>query len=95
MTPESPENQSWRFADGRIMPDGESIVCIREVHYHIDDETVLEPDNQIVSIPTDGSLEIKELVVGADFYALSSPFTRWRISCVGPMASSINAMVRN
>jgi len=73
LTPESPENQSWRFADGRIMPDGESIVCIREVHYHIDDETVLEPDNQIVSIPTDGSLEIKELVVGADFYAFPRP----------------------
>ena len=55
------------------MPDGESIVCIREVHYHIDDETVLEPDNQIVSIPTDGSLEIKELVVGADLRVPSRP----------------------
>ena len=73
LTPEPPENQSWRFADGRIMPDGASIVCIREVHFHLDDGVVVEPDNQIVSIATDGSFEIRELVVGADFYAFPRP----------------------
>ena len=73
LTPEPPEHQSWRFADGRIMPDGASIVCIREVHFHFDDGVVVEPDNQIVSIATDGSFEIRELVVGADFYAFPRP----------------------
>ncbi len=73
VTPEPPENQSWRFADGRIMPDGTSIVCVREIHYHLGDEIIIEPDNQIVSIALDGSFEIRELVVGADFYAFPRP----------------------
>ncbi len=73
VTPEPPENQSWRFADGRIMPDGTSIVCVREIHYHLGDEIIIEPDNQIVSIAIDGSFEIRELVVGADFYAFPRP----------------------
>ena len=73
LTPEPPEGQLWRFADGRITPDGASVVCIREVHHQFDDGMVIEPDNQIVSIATDGSFQIKELVVGADFYAFPRP----------------------
>jgi len=73
LTPTPPEGQSWRFADGRITPDGSSMVCVREVHHHFDDGMVVEPDNQIVSIATDGSFRIRELVVGADFYAFPRP----------------------
>ena len=73
LTQTPPEGQSWRFADGRITSDGASMVCVREVHHHFEDGMVTEPDNQIVSIATDGSFEIRELVVGADFYAFPRP----------------------
>jgi len=69
LTPEPPEDQIWRFADGRVTPNGEWFICIREIHHHFDDGVVVEPDNQIVAVATDGSCEIRELVVGADFYA--------------------------
>ncbi|MEE2682976.1 MAG: prolyl oligopeptidase family serine peptidase [Actinomycetota bacterium] len=72
LTPEPPTGQSWRFADGRVTPDGLWYICVREVHHHLDELTI-EPDNQLVAIATDGSLQVNELVVGADFYAFPRP----------------------
>ena len=30
LTPEPPEGQSWRFADGRVTPDGEWCICMEK-----------------------------------------------------------------
>ena len=72
LTPEPPEGQSWRFADGRVTPDGEWCICVREIHHNLKDHHI-EPDNQLVAIKTDGTMEMNELVVGADFYAFPRP----------------------
>mgnify|MGYP001164816987 CR=1 FL=1 len=72
LTPEPPEGESWRFADGRITPDGQWCICVREIHHYFEGHHI-EPDNQLVAIKTDGTMEINELVVGADFYAFPRP----------------------
>tara|TARA_B100001094_G_scaffold123600_1_gene119402 strand:+ start:58819 stop:60744 length:1926 start_codon:yes stop_codon:yes gene_type:complete len=72
LTPEPPEGESWRFADGRITPDGLWCICVREIHHNFEGLNV-EPDNQLVAIATDGDMEINELVVGSDFYAFPRP----------------------
>ena len=72
LTPEPPNGQKWRFADGRITTDGTWCICVREIHHDLDG-LAIEPDNQLVAVSTDGSMEIKELVVGADFYAFPRP----------------------
>ena len=48
-TPLTPLAQ--RYADGRITPDGKSLVYVREVH--LDDGTVI---NEIVVLPADGNI---------------------------------------
>lgn len=73
LTPEPPGPASWRYADGRVTPDGAWYVCVREVHHQVPGDAILEPDNQLVAVATDGSGEIRELVVGADFYASPRP----------------------
>ena len=72
LTPEPPNGQKWRFADGRVTTDGTWCICVREIHHDLDG-LAIEPDNQLVAVSTDGSMEIKELVVGADFYAFPRP----------------------
>jgi dipeptidyl aminopeptidase/acylaminoacyl peptidase len=72
LTPKPPKGQTWRFADGRVTSDGLWCICVREIHYDLED-LVIEPDNQLVAIATDGSMRINELVVGADFYAFPRP----------------------
>lgn len=69
LSDERPETGGWRFADGRVSPDGLWYVCVRELHHDVPGGAVLEPDNQIVAVATDGSGELRELVLGADFYA--------------------------
>lgn len=69
LTAEPPEPGFWRFADGRVTPDGEWYICVRELHHQVPGGAHLEPDNQLVAIATDGSMELRELVLGADFYA--------------------------
>ncbi|MGI9642147.1 MAG: S9 family peptidase, partial [Acidimicrobiia bacterium] len=68
ITPEPPNESGWRYADGRVTPDGESIVCVREDHTG-EGEAV----NEIVSIPVDGSKAPKVLVTGRDFVAAPRP----------------------
>ncbi len=58
ITPEGP----FRYADGRVSPDGERLVCVRETH--AGGEVV----NEIVSIPLAGG-EPELLVSGRDFYS--------------------------
>jgi dipeptidyl aminopeptidase/acylaminoacyl peptidase len=62
ITPDPPEPNALRYADGRVTPDG-PIVCVRESHR--DGDVV----NELVVFPADGSEPPRVLVTGNDFYA--------------------------
>ena len=51
ITPEPPAPRALRYADGRVTPDGRTLVCVRERHEG--DEVV----NELVALPADGSAE--------------------------------------
>jgi hypothetical protein len=74
ITPEPPEPSSLRYADARVTPDGETIICVRERH-----DSGREAINELVSFPVDGSKEPRVLVSGHDFFASPriSPDGRW------------------
>ncbi|HVV89117.1 MAG TPA: S9 family peptidase [Solirubrobacterales bacterium] len=55
-----------RYADFELAPDGATLFCVREVH-----DGGPEPENQIVSLPLDGSRPPEVVAAGRDFY--SSP----------------------
>ncbi|MGA0237160.1 MAG: S9 family peptidase [Acidimicrobiales bacterium] len=55
-----------RFADFRVDAEGSFVIAVRETHH--DDR---EPTNDLVAIPTDGSMELRDLWGGTDF--VSSP----------------------
>ena len=55
-----------RYADGRVTPDGERIVCVRETH-----KEGREPVNEIIALAADGSSPPNPIASGRDFY--SSP----------------------
>jgi dipeptidyl aminopeptidase/acylaminoacyl peptidase len=63
VTPEPPEPNALRYADGRVTPDGATVICVRESHR--DGEVV----NELVSFPADGSADPQVLESGRDFYA--------------------------
>ncbi|HET9592566.1 MAG TPA: prolyl oligopeptidase family serine peptidase [Solirubrobacterales bacterium] len=63
ISPEPEEPGSLRYADMRLAPDGETVVCVRER------DAEPEPVNEIVSLPLDGSAEPQVLAGGRDFYA--------------------------
>jgi dipeptidyl aminopeptidase/acylaminoacyl peptidase len=63
ITPESESPGGLRYADFRLTPDGTSVVCVREVHGEG------EAENQIVSLPLDGSAEATVIASGRDFYS--------------------------
>jgi dipeptidyl aminopeptidase/acylaminoacyl peptidase len=63
ITPEPEAPAALRYADLRVAPDGETVVCVREVHGEG------EPENQVVSLPLDGSAEPAVLASGRDFYS--------------------------
>ena len=62
ITPEPPEPNSLRYADGVVSPDGLTVVCVRERH---EGGEVL---NELVSFPSDGSAEPAIIQSGHDFY---------------------------
>jgi dipeptidyl aminopeptidase/acylaminoacyl peptidase len=64
ITPVPPAPASVRHADGRVTPDGKTIVCVRERH-----EQGREAVNEIVALPADGSGEAKIILSGYDFYS--------------------------
>ena len=63
ITPEPSAPSALRYADGRVSPDGATIVCVRESHEGGDVR------NELVALPTDGSHEPVAIVSGNDFYA--------------------------
>lgn len=63
ITPAPPEPRSVRYADGRVTPDGRTLVCVRERH---EDGEVT---NELVALPTDGSAAPRVVAAGHDFYA--------------------------
>src|SRR6516162_916474 len=64
ITPEPPQPGSLRYADGRVTPDGRTIVCVRERH-----EAGREAINELVALPADGSSEPRAIASGYDFYS--------------------------
>ena len=66
LTPEPHTARGVRFADLRVDPRNRFVVAVRETHH--DDR---EPTNDLVAIPTDGSMELLDLWSGSDF--VSSP----------------------
>ena len=64
ITPEPPAPGSLRYSDGRVTPDGTTIICVRERHHEGREAT-----NEIVSLPTDGSSPPRLLLGGFDFYS--------------------------
>ncbi|GAB3264779.1 S9 family peptidase [Kineosporia babensis] len=67
ITPAPPTKAAWRYADGRLTPDGKTVICVRESHEGGDVR------NEIVAIAAaPGDTENpapKVLVTGADFVA--------------------------
>ena len=55
----------YRYADGRVTPDGATVICVRERH-EADDVT-----NELIALPADGSGAAAVVVGGRDFF--SSP----------------------
>ena len=62
LTAEPPEPRGWRYADGRVTPDGRWSVCVRERH-----DTGGEPANELAAVATDGSQQAVALWSQADF----------------------------
>lgn len=69
--PEAPAAR--RYADLRLAPGGATVFCVRELHGSG------EAENQIVSLPLDGSAEPTVIASGRDFYSFPrpSPDGRW------------------
>lgn len=64
VTPEPTAPAALRYADGRVTPDGKTIICVRERH-----EQGREAINEIVGLLADGSNEPSVIVSGYDFYS--------------------------
>lgn len=78
ISPEPEEARAWRYADGRVSPDGSWIVCVGEDHHT---EVVAEHGeavNSLVALPADGG-EPLVLSSKTDFVAAPrfSPDGRW------------------
>ena len=73
LTPEPPAPAAWRYADARVTPDGRTVVCVRELHGEG------EAENQIATLPLDGSADPQPFASGRDFYSFPrpSPDGRW------------------
>ncbi len=67
ITPEPPTPGAWRYADGRVTPDGRWVVCVRERHEGPD--PARDVHNELVALPADGSAAPHVLVSGRDFVA--------------------------
>ena len=62
LTAEPPEPRDWRYADGRVTPDGRWCVCVRERH-----GPGGEPVNELVAVAADGSQRVETMWSEADF----------------------------
>ena len=72
ITPEPPQPRSLRYADLRVTPDGKWLFAVREQHLpgnfpgEGDHPIVI---NELVMLPTDGSIEPQVVTGGYDFYS--------------------------
>jgi dipeptidyl aminopeptidase/acylaminoacyl peptidase len=77
ITPEPPTEWGLRYADGRLMPDGRKIVCVRQRLLENGKENkqpaVPQYANELVVLPADGSAEPKVIASGHDFYSNPRP----------------------
>lgn len=69
--PEDPETQRpgaprFRFADGVLDIERNSVICVREDHTNPEPANVV---NEICAVPLDGSFKIEVITGGHDFYA--------------------------
>jgi len=64
ITPAPPKPAALRYADGRVTPDGKTIISVRERH-----EEGREAINEIVAFPADGSAPPRIILEGYDFYS--------------------------
>ncbi len=73
IAPEPDSPAGLRYADMRLAPDGQTVVCVRERH------GAGEAVNEIVALPLDGSAEAEVLASGRDFYSFPriSPDGAW------------------
>ncbi len=64
ISPAPPVPAALRYADVSGVPDGSSLFCVRESHL-----AGVEPVNEIVCLPSEGSRSPRVVVSGADFYS--------------------------
>lgn len=64
ITPEPDAPAALRYADMRLSPDDQTVVCVRETHREGE-----EAVNEIVSLPLDGAAQPQVLARGRDFYS--------------------------
>jgi len=64
ITPAPPADRAHRYADGRVTPDGRTLVSVRERH-----EAGGAVVNELVSLPAGGAAEPRVIAAGHDFYA--------------------------
>jgi len=64
ITPEPPAPGALRYGDMRLDADATIVYCVREVH-----GAEGEPENQVVSLPLDGSAAPTVIASGRDFYS--------------------------
>lgn len=65
LSPEPENKRSLRYADGNPSPNQKWYVCVREKHNGPSAQDVL---NEVVAVALDGSMSVKVLATGADFY---------------------------
>jgi len=77
ITPEPQAEGGLRYADGRMMPDGRKIVCVRQRLLDNGKENkqpaIPQYANELVVLPADGSAEPKVIASGHDFYSNPRP----------------------
>jgi dipeptidyl aminopeptidase/acylaminoacyl peptidase len=73
ITPDPSAEWGLRYADGRVTPDGSTIVCVRqrllEETNHGEQAGIPQFANELVVLPADGSAEPKIIASGHDFYS--------------------------
>ncbi|KAL3933512.1 MAG: hypothetical protein SGBAC_010365 [Bacillariaceae sp.] len=67
--PMTPDGNRYRFADGVYDETTNQIFCVREDHLEEGKATPQQVVNEIVAVKLDGSMEMKVLATGNDFYA--------------------------
>ena len=80
LTPVPPEPRAWRYADGRVTPDGRWCLCVRERHGVKPGDDLgaagaadSEPVNELVAVAADGSQRIEVLWSESDFVMAPRP----------------------